>query len=133
MRAIVLGVVFSVLAAFGAVASPKDMRDVIDNQLSAFQQDDFAQAMEYASPGLQRYFATPENFRRMVTQGYPMVWRPDTVEYLENRTEDGIHWQRVRIKDMEGKVHILDYRMLETENGWRINGVQILDAADFIT
>ncbi len=133
MRASVLGVVFSVLAAFGAVANPKDMRDVIDNQLSAFQQDDFAQAMEYASPGLQRYFATPENFRRMVTQGYPMVWRPDTVEYLENRTEDGIHWQRVRIKDMEGKVHILDYRMLETENGWRINGVQILDAADFVT
>ncbi len=133
MRAIVLGVVFSVLAAFGAVANPKDMRDVIDNQLSAFQQDDFAQAMEYASPGLQRYFATPETFGRMVTQGYPMVWRPDKVEYLENRTEDGIHWQRVRIKDMEGKVHILDYRMLETENGWRINGVQILDAADFIT
>lgn len=133
MRAVVLGVVLSVVAAFGAAANPKDIRDVIDNQLSAFQQDDFAQAMEYASPNLQRYFATPENFRRMVTQGYPMVWRPDTVEYLENRTEGGVHWQRVRIKDMQGKVHILDYRMLQTEKGWRINGVQILDAADFIT
>ena len=133
MRAFVLSVTLWASVAFGAAANPKDMRDVIDNQLSAFQQDDFAQAMEYASPGLQRFFATPENFGRMVTQGYPMVWRPDTVEYLENRTENGIHWQRVRIKDMEGKVHILDYRMLETENGWRINGVQILDPADFIT
>lgn len=133
MRGVIFGIILSALCGFGAAADPKDMRDVIDNQLSAFQKDDFAQAMEYASPGLQQYFATPENFRRMVTQGYPMVWRPDTVQYLENRYEGGAFWQRVMIKDLEGKVHILDYRMLETADGWRINGVQILDASDFTT
>ncbi|MFK7746476.1 MAG: DUF4864 domain-containing protein [Roseobacter sp.] len=131
MRAGFFAALMWVIAAVGASADPKDMQAVIDRQLSAFQEDDFAKAMEYASPVLQRYFRTPENFQRMVTQGYPMVWRPDTVRYLQNRTEGGIHWQRVMIKDAAGKVHILDYRMLELEGEWRINGVQIIDASDF--
>jgi hypothetical protein len=121
----------AMLAVNSAAADPKAMQSVIDRQLEAFKDDDFAQAMEFASPVLKRYFRTPENFGRMVTQGYSMVWRPGTVRYLENRVEDGAHWQRVMIVDQQGVTHILDYRMLETEQGWRINGVQILDSADF--
>ncbi|MEM9638750.1 MAG: DUF4864 domain-containing protein, partial [Pseudomonadota bacterium] len=78
-----------------------------------------------------RLFQTPENFQRMVTQGYPMVWRPGDVRYLELREQGSTYWQRVMITDQNGRVHILDYRMLETGEGWRINGVQILDSADF--
>ena len=131
MRAGILAFTLWITAALGAHADPKEMQAVIDDQLSAFQQDDFAKAMQYASPVLQQYFRTPENFQRMVTQGYPMVWRPDTVRYLENRTEDGVHWQRVMIKDQQGKFHVLEYRMLEVDGEWRINGVRILDAAEF--
>lgn len=131
MRAGILAVTLWITAALGAHADPKEMQAVIDDQLSAFQQDDFAKAMQYASPVLQQYFRTPENFQRMVTQGYPMVWRPDTVRYLENRAEDGVHWQRVMIKDQQGKFHVLEYRMLEVDGEWRINGVRILDAAEF--
>ena len=131
MRAAIFGLAIGMLAAISAAADPKAMQSVIDQQLEAFQDDDFARAMEFASPVLKRYFRTPENFGRMVTQGYPMVWRPGTVRYLENRVEDGAHWQRVMIVDREGVTHILDYRMLETEEGWRINGVRILDSADF--
>ncbi|MGD9293491.1 MAG: DUF4864 domain-containing protein [Roseobacter sp.] len=131
MRAMLFGLLIAMLAVNSAAADPKAMQSVIDRQLEAFKDDDFAQAMEFASPVLKRYFRTPENFGRMVTQGYPMVWRPGTVRYLENRVEDGAHWQRVMIVDQQGVTHILDYRMLETEQGWRINGVQILDSADF--
>lgn len=133
MRAIVLSVLIWGFAGFAAAADPKAMQSVIDRQIEAFQADDFAKAMEYASPGLQTYFGTPEIFGRMVTQGYPMVWRPGNLRYLEARVEDGVHWQRVMIEDQDGAVHILDYRMLETEAGWRINGVQILDSAEYTT
>jgi hypothetical protein len=119
------------LGAVATTANPKDMQAVIDRQFEAFEADDFAKAMEYASPVLQNYFRTPENFQRMVTQGYPMVWRHSSVQYLENRVEGGVHWQRVMIRDLQGVTHILDYRMTETPDGWRINGVQILDAKDF--
>ncbi|MEM9575865.1 MAG: DUF4864 domain-containing protein [Pseudomonadota bacterium] len=131
MRGMVIGLLMWVLCAGAATADPAEMQSVIDRQLEAFQADDFAGAMEFASPVLQRYFRTPENFQRMVTQGYPMVWRFDTVQYLESRIENGEHWQRVMIRDLQGVVHVLDYRMTETANGWRINGVQILDANDF--
>lgn len=133
MRGLLIGAVMWLGAALSAVADPREMQSVIDQQIDAFQADDFAKAMEFASPGLQQYFGTPERFGRMVTQGYPMVWRPSEVEYLESREEDGSQWQRVRIRDQNGAVHILDYRMLETDEGWRINGVQILDAADHVT
>lgn len=131
MRAMVIGIVLWALGTVSAASDPKAMQSVIDQQLDAFQSDDFAGAMEFASPILQNYFRTPENFQRMVTQGYPMVWRFESVRFLENRVEGGVHWQRVMIKDLEGTSHILDYRMMETPDGWRINGVQILDSNDF--
>lgn len=131
MRAIMFGTFIWALTAFGASADPKAMQAIIDQQLEAFKQDDFAAAMEFASPVLKQYFRTPENFGRMVTQGYPMVWRPGSVRYLENRLENGDHWQRVMITDEQGVTHVLDYRMTNTADGWRINGVMILDATDF--
>lgn len=133
MRAFIMAVVLWLCLPLAAVADAKEIQSVIDRQLEAFQADDFAKALEYASPGLQRYFGTPERFGQMVTQGYPMVWRPAEVQYLETRQEGDSQWQRVMIRDIKGTVHILEYRMLETPDGWRINGVQILDAADYTT
>ena len=62
----------------------------------------------------------------MVRNGYPMVWRPGEVRYLELRDIDGALWQKVLIRDQSGRLHILDYQMVETGDGWRINGVQLL-------
>jgi hypothetical protein len=62
----------------------------------------------------------------MVTSGYPMVWRPAAIRYLELTEVGGSFFQKVLIKDQSGVVHILEYRMLETEMGWKINSVQLL-------
>lgn len=131
MRNAVFGIV--IWLGFGTVlqAQEADIQATIDAQLEAFQQDDFAAAFEFASPNLQRLFQTPQNFEQMVTRGYPMVWRPGNVRYLEMREQGGVFWQRVMITDQSGRVHVLEYRMLETGSGWRINGVQILDSSDF--
>ena len=128
MKMVFLAAAFLVTGAISAQAQDADIRDTITQQFEAFKVDDFAMAFTFASPSLQTLFQTPQNFGRMVSQGYPMVWRPAVVEYLELREEAGTYWQKVQITDKDGKLHYLEYRMEQTEAGWRINGVQILDA-----
>lgn len=131
MRRMIFGAVTGLGLATALTAQDTDIQATISSQLQAFQADDFGAAFEFASPNLQRLFQTPENFERMVTKGYPMVWRPGDVRYLALRQEGSTYWQRVMITDQSGRVHILEYRMLETGAGWRINGVQILDSSEF--
>lgn len=117
--------------AFGTVqAQGADIQSTIGNQIEAFQADDFETAFDFASLNLKRLFGSSENFRSMVTSGYPMVWKPAEVRYLELAEVGGSFFQKVLIKDQMGVVHILGYRMLETETGWKINGVQLLPQPD---
>ncbi len=101
---------------------------VIQSQIDAFLQDDFARAFTFASPGIRSIFGSPERFGQMVRQGYPMVWRPADVQYLELENVNGRTWQKVMITDASGTVHVLGYQMVETDDGWQINGVQLLEA-----
>jgi hypothetical protein len=131
MLKLTLIVSFMNCLAFGsAQAQGVDIRSTIGSQIEAFQADDFETAFEFASPDLQRLFGNSENFRSMVTNGYPMVSQPAEVRYLELAEIGGSFFQKVLIKDQKGVVHILGYRMLETEMGWKISGVQLLPKPD---
>lgn len=123
-----LAAAFMVLCAPLSADEPRNpaIEGVIAEQLKAFRADDFATAFNFASPAIKGMFGTPENFGRMVTQGYPMVHRPESVTMLELREVAGGLWQRVMITDAAGVTHTLDYQMVETPEGWQINGVQIL-------
>ena len=101
----------------------------IGAQTNAFLADDFARAFSFASPMIQGIFVTPAAFGTMVTNAYPMVWRPAEVRYLELRRIAGAFWQRVMVTDQNGRVHMLDYRMIQTPDGWKIDAVQILPPA----
>ena len=50
-------------AADLGAAEQATIRHVIASQLAAFQRDDALEAFSYASPGIQRRFANPENFK----------------------------------------------------------------------
>ena len=102
----------------------------IQSQIDAFLVDDFAKAFTFASPNIKSIFGSPDRFGQMVRQGYPMVWRPGEVRYLELREISGALWQKVMIRDQAGGIHLLDYQMINTGDGWQINGVQILRAPD---
>jgi hypothetical protein len=52
------------------------------------------------------------------------------VRFLELRDIDGALWQKVMIRDQAGEFHVLDYQMIQTAEGWQINGVQLLRAPD---
>jgi len=101
---------------------------VIQGQIDAFLADDFATAFEYASPNIKMIFGSVDRFAAMVRQGYPMVYRPRAVTFLELREIDGDLWQKVLVRDAAGVYHALDYQMIQTETGWQINGVQLLQA-----
>lgn len=128
MRKWMIGAALASVMAGAGFAQDSEIQGVISSQIEAFKADDFAQAFEFAAPNIQGMFRTPQNFGRMVTQGYPMVWRPSEVTYLELRQEGGRYLQKVQIVDAEGRLHLLEYGMTETPEGWKINGVQLLES-----
>ncbi|MTI03158.1 DUF4864 domain-containing protein [Roseibium sp. RKSG952] len=130
MRRLLLAVSLSAGLASGAFAQNAEIEANITAQIQAFKADDFSTAFTFASPNIQRLFGTPENFGVMVRRGYPMVWRPADVRFLELRKVAGALWQKVMITDSDGRVHILDYQMVQQESGWKINGVQLLGNSD---
>ena len=118
------------LAAWPAIAQEDPIQSTITLQLQALGADDFATAFSYASPTIQGLFGTPENFGMMVQNGYPMVYRPADVKMLDLREVAGIQYQRVLVRDAEGRGFMLDYQMIETADGWKINGVDLLSQPD---
>lgn len=119
---------FGVASAEEVRAPEAGIEATITAQIDAFLKDDFAEAFTYASPNIQGMFGTSDRFGQMVRNGYPMVWRPGDVQYLELREIGGALWQKVMIRDQQGATHVLDYQMIETSEGWKINGVQLLRA-----
>lgn len=101
---------------------------VIQSQIDAFMEDDFDRAFTFASPNIRSMFGTPDNFGRMVRQGYPMVWRPADVSYGQTESGAGRVLQNVVIRDADGVVHVLEYEMIPISEGWQINGVRLLRA-----
>ncbi|MCE2737256.1 MAG: DUF4864 domain-containing protein [Rhodobacter sp.] len=132
MRQLLLSLVLlclPVLSAQAQEARNPAIETVIQQQFDAFRAEDVGTAFSFASPNIKGMFGTPENFGRMVRDGYPMVWRPAEVQFLDLRKVAGNLWQRVMVTDQAGRTHLLEYQMVETGQGWQINGVQILPQA----
>jgi hypothetical protein len=120
--------IFLACAATAQESAETAIEGVIQGQIDAFQQDDFATAFDFASPSIKEIFGDVDTFGRMVRESYPMVWHPSDVQFGELREENGMLWQRVIVTDGAGTAHELDYQMIETADGWQINGVFLLRA-----
>jgi hypothetical protein len=125
-----MSILTATVVATAAFAQDQDIETVIGEQLQAFNERDVQDAWQYASPMIQGLFGTPDNFGNMVRNGYPMVWTNREVEFLDLGDVNGVLTQRVLIRDLDGVAYILEYAMVETAEGWRINGVQVLPAPD---
>ena len=132
MKQVILAAAFAIFASGPASAEGHGsaITSVIQSQIDASLADDFATAFTFASPNIKSIFQTPERFGLMVRQGYPMVWRPADVRYLELEDQNGMLWQKVMITDQAGAIHVLGYQMIEADGGWQINGVQVLRAPE---
>ncbi|MBV7378205.1 DUF4864 domain-containing protein [Maritimibacter dapengensis] len=133
MRSFLRATAFSValflpLQATAQEGAETAIQGVISDQFDAFLDEDVNTAWTYASPTIQMLFRTPENFGAMVRNGYPMVWAPTETKFLELRDEDGVPWQRVQVRDAAGQYHVLDYKMVETPDGWLIDAVEFIES-----
>lgn len=128
MKTLALAAALWLGMAIGAVAQQDDIRQTIRNQLDAFKSDDVATAYDYASPSIKNVFRNPEVFGHMVEHGYPMVWRPGAVVFLELEERDGRMFQPVMIEDKSGIVHVLEYKMIQIEDAWQIDGVRLIES-----
>ena len=107
-----------------------EIQTTIQLQIEAFQRDDLVGAFEYASPNIQTIFKSSKRFGLMVQRGYPMVYRPSDIKFLELETIEGEFWQKVRIQDQQGRFHVMAYRMISLDGKWLINGVQLLPSEE---
>ena len=99
------------------------MRDVIQAQLDAFRDDEDELAFSYAAPAIRAQFKTAENFMRMVKTGYPAVYRPASVAFVDTSVEDGVPVQVVQFSDGAGAVWIGIYTMQrQPDKCWKVNG-----------
>jgi len=118
----------------GADAGEADeaaIRGVITRQIDAFRDGDVEAAFGFASPGIRAMFGTPDRFGTMVEGGYPMVWHPAELRFLDLTQAHGALWQMVLVKDSAGVWHRLAYRMEPGgAGGWSISGVEILRAPE---
>ena len=132
MRRFLLALAFAGTLATGTTgATAQQAHDpaiegTIQHQFDAFIAGDVATAFSFAAPNIQGIFGTAENFGLMVQQGYPMVWRPSSVKYLDLRQGPGGTFQKLAITDQAGALHVLEYQMIPDGDGWVIGGVQIL-------
>ncbi len=124
--AILSAVVLLVLPARAEDAA----RQVISDQIAAFRQDDFATAFTHASPMIQGIFGSHERFGQMVRNGYPMVWRPAEVEFLDTEERGDAIVENVLIRDAAGVYYELEYEMIQGPGGWKINGVAVKRKGD---
>lgn len=126
-----LGLLAFAWGAQGAAAQDAAaIERTIESQLDAFNAGDIDAAWSHASPAIKGMFGTPETFGTMVQRGYPMVWSNADRRFLELREIAGRLYQKVLLRGPDGALHVLDYQMIETAEGWQINGVSILPAPD---
>ena len=128
-----LALLWSLPQQQAAADDSTDIQKVISDQIAAFQRDDGAEAFSYASPNIRRMFGNADTFMRMVRQGYPSVYRPQSFEFQEVVEIQGRLVQDVLFVGPSGEVEIGSYLMERQPDGtWRINGVVMRKAPDAV-
>jgi len=133
LRLLLIAFFTALLASLSAAQSPVEkshktaIAGVIGAQMDAFRHDDGEKAFSYAAPSIRGMFQTPQTFMAMVRGGYPAVYRPREVEFLEPRPDGADILQPVRVTGPDGESVIAIYRMRRQADGsWKIAGVNIL-------
>ena len=127
MRHLLLSALLAAGFAGGLQAQQiRTVPDLITSQIDAFRAQDFDTAFGYASDSLRRMFGSPENFGRMVAQGYPMVLDPADVRFLGLSERAGQQVQRVLIRDRAGRSYLLEYTLIGDGEALRIAAVRLL-------
>ena len=110
------------------------VRAVVEAQLSAFAADDAKRAFSYAAPSIREMFGTPARFMEMVRAGYPVVYRPASVVFLNPEWVEGQLVQGVHLTDASGALWLAVYRLeRQPDKSWRISGCDVQPSSGKMT
>jgi len=99
------------------------IRQVIEQQIVAFQSGDAVVAFAQAAPGIQVQFGTAENFVSMVRAAYPPVISPRSVVFEDLQRVEGLPAQQVMLMGQDGALVRATYLMQQQVMGdWKIAG-----------
>ena len=103
-------------------------KQIITDQIAAFNADDSARAYSYAAPTIQALFPSPEIFLSMVKNGYRPVYRQKSFAFGEITEAAGRPVQHVTIVDATGKLWTALYTMQKQPDGsWRISACVLVE------
>lgn len=107
------------------------IRSVIEQQLTAFRQDNAIEAYTLASPAIQQQFGNAQTFLHMVRTAYPPVYRPRSVMFQALTTVEGEPAQQVLLMGPEGELVVAVYLMQkQLDSSWKINGCYLVPLED---
>jgi hypothetical protein len=100
----------------------QELERVIGTQLSAFREDDYPKAYEFASSTIKANMALPA-FERMVKTMYPVIAQSSDAQFgviLDNGDHALVN---VTIVGSAGRSHHYQYILDHERAGWKISGV----------
>tara|TARA_Y100000746_G_scaffold212424_1_gene204224 strand:+ start:71 stop:517 length:447 start_codon:yes stop_codon:yes gene_type:complete len=105
------------------IEEENEIKSIVNQQLEAFQNDDFEKAYSFASPTIKKMFSSPEVFRKMVIGGYQAVYRPQSIKIGSVEIIKGVATLKVYLVDPNGEFVTANYLMEKQEDGeWLIGG-----------
>lgn len=126
---------FAVVIALAILARPATsdetddaIQNVILSQIEAFANDDKDAAWTFASEGIKRQSGSVDTFYNMVRLSYRPVYQATSIEFMERVPHTGFQIQIVRLGGPEGKHWRAVYRMVKSDDQWRISGVLLKEA-----
>lgn len=122
---LLFALVFIVIGNSFAITTDEEneIKSIVNQQLEAFQNDDFEKAYSFASPTIKKMFSSPEVFRKMVIGGYQAVYRPQSIKMGSVEIIKGVTTLKVYLVDPNGEFVTANYLMEKQENGeWLISG-----------
>ncbi len=103
-------------------------KQIITDQIAAYNADDSARAYSYAAPTIQALFPSPEIFLSMVKNGYRPVYRQKSFSFGEITETAGRPVQHVTIVDATGKLWTALYTMQKQPDGnWKISACVLVE------
>ncbi|WP_417691568.1 DUF4864 domain-containing protein [Roseibium sp.] len=120
--ATILSLPASLVRADGSSES-RTFRQIIQNQMQAFQRGDATSAFGLATRTLQKRYQSPDVFIEMVKRGYPPVYRPQSVTFGKIKDTDFGPVQEVYLIGPKGQNWLALYSFEQQDDGaWKISG-----------
>ncbi len=104
-----------------------EIREVIQSQLDAFQQDDDAAAYAFAAPSVKQRFPTVEAFSKMVRDRYTPIYNPRELKFLTPSIVQGRIMQGVQFLSDENQVFLAVFTVEKQEDkSWKIKSCELM-------